>query len=59
VVWAYAIVVVVLAAGICGFVVLTRMITDRLTSRSDRSAEGLYDAYADRKPPKRSKPPTP
>ena len=53
------IVVVVLAAGICGFVVLTRMITDRLTSRSDRRAEGLYDAYADRKPPRRTKPPTP
>jgi hypothetical protein len=50
--WTYLIVVVVIAAGIYGFVVLTKTLTHRLSSHSDRRAEDLYDSYADRKPPR-------
>jgi hypothetical protein len=45
--WTYVVVVALLALGVWGFVTLTRTVSDRLSSRTDRTAEDLYDAYAD------------
>jgi hypothetical protein len=46
--WSVVIGLAVVAVAIYAFVVLTRTMTRRLSSHSDRTAEDLYDAYADR-----------
>ncbi len=40
-------IVVVIAAGIYGFVVLTRQRTRRLSSHTNRTAQDMYDEFAD------------
>ena len=45
--WMNIIVVVLLALGIFGFVMLVRLVTQRLTGETIRRAEDMYDEYAD------------
>jgi hypothetical protein len=45
--WMNIIVVALLALGIFGFVMLVRLVTQRLTSETFRRPEDLYDEYAD------------
>jgi hypothetical protein len=41
--------IIVLTAGIYAFVVLTKIVTQRLSSHTDRTAEDFYDSYGDRR----------
>lgn len=45
--WIYIIVVIVLALGVYGFLSLVGLETRWLSSRTNRSAEDLYDRFAD------------
>jgi hypothetical protein len=45
--WEYVLVVAVLLAGIYGFLVLTGYTTRFLSSGTDRTADSMYDNYAD------------
>ena len=45
--WMNIIVVALLALGIFGFVMLVRLVTQRLTGETIRRAEDMYDEYAD------------
>lgn len=45
--WMYVIIVLVLAAGIYGFARLVRFQTKWMTRRTSRTAESMYDSYAD------------
>ena len=45
--WEYIIIVAVLIAGVYGFLVLTGFETRVLTRKTRRTAESMYDNYAD------------
>lgn len=45
--WEYVVVAAVLLAGIYGFLVLTGYVTRFLSSGTDRTADSMYDNYAD------------
>jgi hypothetical protein len=45
--WQYVIAAVVVIVAVCGFVSLTRFETGWLTRKTDRTAEDMYDSYAD------------
>ena len=45
--WSIVVVALLVAAGVCGFVVLTKTMTRGLSSPTNRTAEDLYDSYAD------------
>jgi hypothetical protein len=45
--WTYIVVPALLALGIYGFVLIVRVQTRRLTGKTDRRAEDLYDEFAD------------
>ena len=45
--WEYVLVVAVLLAGIYGFRMLARYVTRFLSSGTDRTADSMYDNYAD------------
>ena len=48
--WQYIVIVALLAAGIFGFVVLVRYMTQQVTRKTDRRAEDMYDEFnSDRK----------
>lgn len=49
--WLDVVVALVVIGGVYGFVVLVRAQTQRLSSHTDRTADQLYDQFAD--PPKR------
>jgi hypothetical protein len=44
--WQYIIIVALLAAGIYGFVVLARYMTQQMTRKTDRRAEDMYDEFS-------------
>jgi hypothetical protein len=44
--WQYIIIVALLAAGIYGFVVLTRYMTQHMTRKTDRRAEDMYEEFS-------------
>ena len=43
--WQDIVIVVVIALGIYGFVVLARYMTQQTTSKTDRTAEDTYDEF--------------
>ena len=43
--WQDIVIVVVIALGIYGFVVLARYMTQQMTSKTDRTAEDTYDEF--------------
>lgn len=45
--WLDVVIVVVLLAGVYGFVTLSRARTRRLSSHTERTVESMYDEYAD------------
>jgi hypothetical protein len=45
--WLDVLIVVVIIAGIYAFVVIVRARTSRLSSQTDRTAEQMYDEFAD------------
>jgi type II secretory pathway component PulL len=45
--WQYLIMAVVVIVVVYGFVSLTGFQTRRLTRKTDRTAEDMYDSYAD------------
>ncbi len=47
--WEYLLIAAVLLLGIYGFVVMVRFQTKNLTRKTDRTAESMYPAYADRR----------
>jgi len=49
--WIYIVVVALFAFGGYGFVSLVRFNSQRLTSKTDRTAESMYDSYSD--PPRK------
>jgi uncharacterized membrane protein YccC len=51
--WAYLLAVAALLAGIYAFVVLARYMTGFLSSGTDRTANTMYDNYADSLPQQR------
>ena len=44
--WQYIVIVALLAAGIYGFVVLARYMTQQMTRKTDRRAEDMYDEFS-------------
>jgi hypothetical protein len=44
--WQYIAIPVLLAAGIYGFVVLVRHMTQHMTRETDRRAEDMYDEFS-------------
>ena len=44
--WQYIVIVALLAAGIYGFVVLTRHMTQHMTRKTDRRAEDMYEEFS-------------
>jgi hypothetical protein len=44
--WQYIIIVALMAAGIYGFVVLARFMTQQMTRKTERRAEDMYDEYS-------------
>lgn len=44
--WQYIVLVALLAAGIYGFVVLTRHMTQHMTRKTDRRAEDMYEEFS-------------
>jgi hypothetical protein len=44
--WQYIVIVALLAAGIYGFVVLVRYMTQQMTRKTDRRAEDMYDEFS-------------
>jgi hypothetical protein len=45
--WMYVVVVAILALGVYGFMTLVGFTTRRLTSKTDRRAEDMYDEFTD------------
>ncbi|MGI8761146.1 MAG: hypothetical protein ACR2LF_07610 [Jatrophihabitantaceae bacterium] len=45
--WAYVLIVAILVAGIVAFVAMARARTRQLSSRTTRTAESMYDEFAD------------
>jgi len=45
--WQYVIAAVVVILAVYGFISLVRFQTNRLTRRTDRTAQNMYDSYAD------------
>ena len=43
--WQYIIIVALIAAGIYGFTVLVRYMTQQMTRKTDRRAEDMYDEF--------------
>jgi len=44
--WLDIIIVALLAAGVYGFVVLVRHMTQQMTRKTDRRAEDIYDEFS-------------
>ena len=44
--WQYIIVVALIAAGIYGFVVFARHMTQQMTRKTERRAEDMYDEFS-------------
>jgi hypothetical protein len=44
--WQYIIIVAVIVAGIYGFVVLARYMTQQMTRKTERRAEDMYDEFS-------------